>query len=406
MKKLFVFISALSTICISANAIYGAQYWAKTYGRSSWGNRANSIRQTADGGYIVAGSIYSYSFGTDNKDALVLKLNSYGTVSWQKTYGGSEDDGAYFIEQTLDKGFIVAGFTQSFGAGGTDFWVLKLDGSGDITWQKTYGGSDLDNISSIQKTSDGGYIMAGNTYSFGTGDCDAWVLKLDGSGNVSWQKTYGGSDWDEAVAILQTADGGYILAGDTSSFNNGALWVLKLDGSGNISWQKAYGDSYSWPESARSIQKTSDGGYIVVAATPGYFPEGIWIFKLDSYGDVYWQKIYLWGNVDDFKDVYSMQQTSDGGYILVGYNENWYTQGINIKILKLDSDGNISWQKGTYEGQSKAFSIHQITDGGYILAGYTSIPAYTRKNLIVMVKFLIAILLVLFMLKSLITLPL
>jgi hypothetical protein len=155
---------------------------------------------------------------------------------WAKTYGGGYSDVARSIQQTSDGGYIVAGWTLSFGAGGLDFWVLKLDASGQVQWQKTYGGGYSDVARSIQQTSDGGYIVAGWTLSFGAGNYDVWVLKLNASGNVVWQKTYGGGSDDYAESIQQTSDGGYIVAGETWSFGAGSadFWVLKLDANGNV----------------------------------------------------------------------------------------------------------------------------------------------------------------------------
>ena len=143
---------------------------------------ANSIQQTSDGGYIVAGTT---SFGAGINDIWILKLDQTGTVSWQKTYGGSGDDDAYSIQQTTDGGYIVAGSTSSFGAGNYDMWILKLDQTGTVSWQKTYGGSGGDCAYSIQQTSDGGYIVAGYTTSFGAGNDDMWILKLDSNGNIN-----------------------------------------------------------------------------------------------------------------------------------------------------------------------------------------------------------------------------
>jgi len=228
LLRIILLILLLSPISVFATE------WAKTYGGSS-SDYVKSIQQTTDGGYIVAGSTYSFAAGVI--DFWVLKLDSSGNVTWQKTYGGSGGDSASSIQQTTDDGYIVAGYTNSFAAGVIDFWVLKLDSSGNVTWQKTYGGSESDFASSIQQTTDGGYIVAGSTHSFGAGDEDFWVLKLDSSGNVTWQKTYGGSGGDSASSIQQTTDGGYIVAGSTHSFGAGSsdIWILKLDSSGEIS---------------------------------------------------------------------------------------------------------------------------------------------------------------------------
>jgi len=341
--------------------------WAKTYG-GGYADYATSIQQTSDGGYIVAG--YTSSFGARWYDFWVLKLDASGDVVWQKTYGGNDDDWANSIQQTSDSGYIVAGGTWSFGAGNYDFWVLKLDASGDVVWEKTYGGGDWDDATSIQQTSDGGYIVAGVTSSFGAGG-DAWVLKLDASGDVVWQKTYGGGYHDWANSIQQTSDGGYIVAGGTSSFGAGYddVWVLKLNASGDVVWEKTYGGGDN--DFARSIQQTSDSGYIVAGGTWS-FGAGLtdfWVLKLDASGDVVWQKTYGGGGEDEAR---SIQQTSDGGYIVAGRTSSFGAGLWDFWVLKLDASGQVLWQK-TYGGGSndEAYSIQQTSDGGYIVAGLT-----------------------------------
>jgi hypothetical protein len=220
----------------------GNVVWQKTYGGTGQ-DGASAIAPTSDGGYVVAGS--TNSFGASD-DVWVLKLDGQGNVVWQKTYGGTSFDAASAIVPTSDGGYVVTAEAVSFwvsGAGASDVWVLKLDGSGNVVWQKAYGGTGIDAARAIAPTSDGGYVVAGVTSSFGAGDFDVWVLKLDGQGNVVWQKTYGGAGRDGASAIAPTSDGGYVVAGSTNSFGAGAsdVWVLKLDGSGNVVWQKTYG---------------------------------------------------------------------------------------------------------------------------------------------------------------------
>jgi hypothetical protein len=178
--------------------------FAATYGGTE-ADQANAIQQTSDGGYILAG--YTSSSGAGGQDAWLVKLNPDGTVAWSKTYGGTEDDAAHAVLQTIDGGYILAGFTESFGAGLSDVWVLKLDASGTVAWQQTYGGTDDDEAFAIQQTNEGGYIVAGVTESYGAGLTDAWVLKLSASGGVTWQKTYGGTGLEEARSIRLTAGG-------------------------------------------------------------------------------------------------------------------------------------------------------------------------------------------------------
>ena len=353
------------TSFISLNA-----QWAIIYGGSDFNfDWARSIQQTSDGGYIVAGS--TESFGAGGIDFWVLKLTSTGEIEWQRTYGGIYWDETYSIQQTSDGGYIVAGFTLSFGAGDDDSWILKLNSAGAIEWQHTYGGSKDDKFRSIQQTSDGGYIVAGDTASFGYGAGDIWVLKLFSTGEIEWQHTYGGAFSDYAPSIQQTSDGGYIVAGSSESFGaiDSDFWVLKLDSNGAIEWQDTYGGSDN--DYARSIQQTSDGGYIVAGDTAsfGAVNNNFWILKVDSSGDIEWQRAYG-GNSGDY--AYSIQQTSDGGYIVAGYTLSFGVESSDFWILKLGSSGDIEWQH-TYGGDfvDHAYSIQQTSDGGYIVAGET-----------------------------------
>jgi len=210
----------------------GAQQvvWQKTFGGSD-DDRARSVQETIDGGYVVAGYTWSSS---EREDVYILKLDANGNKLWEKTFGGSDNDGAWSIQQTNDGGYVVAGYTSSFGAGSYDVYVLKLDTSGKEVWSKTFGGSSDDLAWSIQQTNDGGYIVAGYTWSSSKWE-DVYILKLDANGNKLWEKTFGGSYDDRAYCIQQTSDGGYIVAGYTSSFGVGNydVYIIKMDANGN-----------------------------------------------------------------------------------------------------------------------------------------------------------------------------
>jgi hypothetical protein len=222
---------------------------------------AQSIQQTSDGGFILTGT--NPGWWEEKRNIWVSKLSSSGDIDWEWTFAGNGDDNARSVQQTGDGGYIVAGFTQSFGSGKEDLWILKLDPSGAIEWQRTYGGNENDDACSIQQTRDGGYIVAGFTQSLGAGEEDIWILKLDPSGAIEWQRTYGGNEKDYACSISQTMDGGYIVAGVTYSFGAGEkdFWILKLIPSGDIEWQKTFGTSFE--EEANSIEQTNDGGYVI-----------------------------------------------------------------------------------------------------------------------------------------------
>ncbi|MCF8293672.1 MAG: hypothetical protein K9I70_07660, partial [Chitinophagaceae bacterium] len=344
MKKLiyvFLFIVIESTATFAQSPTI---QWQKCLGGSSW-EQAMSINQTVDGGYIVAG--YSASNDGDvtgnhgSADYWVVKLNSTGVVQWQKSLGGSGDDAAFSVQQTADSGYIVAGWSASNDGdvtgnhGYADYWVVKLTATGVIQWQKSLGGTGSDYPYSIQQTADSGYIVAGYSYSTdgdvtgNHGSADYWVVKLNSTGVVQWQKSLGGTGGDGAYSIQQTADSGYIVAGGSESNdgdvtgNHGSAdyWVVKLNSTGVVQWQKSLGGSGD--DAANSIQQTADSGYIVAGystsndgdVTGNHGSGDYWVVKLNSTGVVQWQKS-LGGSGDDAAN--SIQQTADSGYIVAG----------------------------------------------------------------------------------------
>ena len=283
MKNLLITLSLfLTSFYLTAQA--PSIEWQKSLGGTGEDN-AYSIKQTADGGYVVAG--HSNSINGDvtgnhgSIDFWVVKLTSTGVIDWQKSLGGTGWEYALSIQQTADGGYIVAGKSSSNNGdltgnqGSYDYWVVKLTSTGTIDWQKSIGGVGDDGAYSVQQTVDGGYIVAGYTYSiYGDvtgyhGGGDSWVAKLDSIGIIEWQKSLGGTSAEKATFIQQTIDGGYIVAGYsnsndgdvTNSNGGGDFWVVKLTSSGTIDWQKVLGGS-GW-DLAEHIQQTTDGGYVV-----------------------------------------------------------------------------------------------------------------------------------------------
>ncbi len=315
-----------------------------------------SAQQTSDGGYIIAG--YHFDIVTGISAIFLVKTDAYGDMQWDKSYWITFRDLAYSVQQTSDGGYIVAGYTLSFGAGGWDIFLIKTDANGNVQWAKTYGGTSEDLAYSVQQTSDGGYIVAGRTFSFGAGNYDFFLIKTDANGNLIWAKTYGGTGWDDARSVQQTSDGGYIVAGWTRSFGAGDwdIFLIKTDANGNIQWAKTYGGtSY---DLAFSVQQTSDGGYIVAGSTAS-FGAGLsdaFLVKTDANGNVQWAKTYG-GWYYDY--AYYVQQTSDGGYIVAG--SEFYS------FLKTDANGNVQWAKRLYA--SNYLFVQQTSDGGYMFLG-------------------------------------
>ncbi len=352
--------------------------WEKTYGGPKY-DSASSIIQTTDGGYAVAG--YTESKGVSGYDAWIIKLDSYGNIVWDKTYGLSNYNEANSIIQTTDGGYAIAGKTSSEGVYGHDAWILKLDSNGDIIWKKIYGGESYYEANSIIQTTDGGYAVAGiKTSEISTHtrfyDYDVWIIKLDSMGNVVWEKTYGGESYDGAYSIIQTTDGGYALAGYTQSkgINGNAALVIKLDSNGNMLWEKSFGENEY--NIVYSIIQTTDGGYAVGGGNRSRDNDygDFWVIKLDSNGNTLWDRTYGDSNNDYADYAYSIIQTTDGGYAVAGMTKSKsYT--LNVWIIKTDSQGNIVWEKtfGDIEQEWMfPISIIQTTDGGYAIAGYTS----------------------------------
>ena len=236
----------------------------------------------ADGGLAVAGR--TTSKGAGKQDMWVLRLDGSGNVVWDRTFGGGEDDWATSVVALADGGLAVAGLTASKGAGNADMWVLRLDGSGNVVWDRTFGGSENDWASSVVALADGGLAVAGHTESKGAGDADMWVLRLDGSGNVVWERTFGGGESDEAGSVVALADGGLAVAGSTRSKGAGTrdMWVLRLDGSGNVLWDRTFGGGLSdW---ASSVVALADGGLAVAGGTEskGAGKFDVWVLRLDG----------------------------------------------------------------------------------------------------------------------------
>ena len=417
MKKSVIVILFFLTNLLIINAQPSIQ-WQKSFGGSQ-SDGAYSICQTIDGGYVVAG--YTESNDSDiavfhgNQDYWILKLNNTGSIEWQKSLGGTDKDFSFSIQQTSDGGYIVAGqsisddIDISGNHGQEDYWIVKLNSSGNIQWQKSLGGSNNDYAYSIIQTISGGYIVAGTTkstdgdISFHHGTIaiqyDYWVVNLDSAGTILWEKTLGGGSNDLAECVIQTTDSGFVIAGRSSS-NDGEvtghhgttqysdLWIVKLNNSGNLQWQKSLGGSLN--DGAYSIQQTLDGGFIAggtstssdgdVTLHYGSFVDNdIWIVKIDSVGNLIWEKT-LGGTGTDW--LHYIQQTNDGEYILAGYtgSDDGDLMGLRGRgidydfwIVKLSNIGNMQWQKvmgGTKDDIARC--VKQTNDNGFIVSGSSS----------------------------------
>jgi hypothetical protein len=408
-KKFFYFVFYFSFLFFHSTFSQPIIEWQKCLGGGDNDN-GQCVIQTQDGGYIVAGSTFSMDGDVTGQhfyslsDCWIIKLNSIGSIEWQKCLGGTGDDGASSIAKTSDGGYVIAGGTKSNNGdvsgnhGGYDYWIVKLSDNGSIQWQKCLGGTSDDYASSIQQTSDGGYVVTGKTLS-NNGDVsgahgmsDWWIVKLDAGGNLQWQKCLGGTGNDESYSIQHTTDGGYIAAGFSCSDNGDVsgqhgsapyvdYWVVKLDILGNIEWQKCLGGTNV--DVASSAKQTSDGGYIVAGYTQSndgdvagnHGMNDYWVVKLDPNGTIQWQKCF--GGTSS-EVAYCIEQTSDGGFLIAGDtgSNDGYVSGnhgqADYWIIKLDKYGEIEWQKcmgGRFV--EWGFSIQQTDDRGYIIVGFS-----------------------------------
>lgn len=337
--------------------------WIRTYG-GSFDDEAWSVDETTDAGFIVAG--YTESFGVGGKDVYLVRVDSNGDTLWTKTFGGPQDDQAYSVQQTSDGGFIVAGWTGANFA--EDFYLVKTDQNGNLVWSTTYGGSQREWCFEAEETSDGGYVLVGMTRSFGPGVSGVYLVKTDQNGNLIWSRTYGGWYADMGYSVKETNDGGYIISGETGSFGdiNGDVYLIKTDANGDTLWTKVYGWG-DW-DFGRSVQQTSDGGYIVCGELRVSSVDGdVWLLKTDQNGDTLWTKRY---GTTLYEEGHSVQQTSDGGYILTGYTSSYGAGYWDVWLIKTDESGDTSWTQ-TF-GTSNAEwgnSVKETSDGGYIVAG-------------------------------------
>jgi hypothetical protein len=347
--------------------------WIRTYGGRRE-NDARCIRATYDGGYIMAGFSNSFPRPYEVSTLWISKLDLTGEIQWQQAIEVSNPDRGFAVRQTKDEGYIAACSTGASSGETNDILVVKLSSSGASEWSKPYGGSQNESVSAIQQTLDGGYIIASSTESFGAGKSDIWVLKIDAQGKIVWQKTYGGELDDAASAVLQTQDGGYIVGGSCGSSG----CVLKLAGGGKIEWARACGG-----QEIRSVEEIPSVGYIAAGATRGGAGKtDLYVVKLGTHGEIKWQRVYG-GTKDDSAN--SVQPTRGGGSIVAGVTESFGAGGKDFWVLRLGSDGSRIWEE-TCGGVNaeEAYSVLQSADGDFIVGGTTESFGFGTKNALIL----------------------
>jgi hypothetical protein len=313
----------------------GNSQWQNTFGLSFYVDSGRSVQQASDGGYIIAGSTRHHN--SMESDVYLVKTDSNGNSEWQRTLFRNGGNSASSVQQTSDGGFIIAGSTSSSGIVAYDVQLIKYDQNDQYQWEKIIGGSERDYGHSVQQTSDGGYIISGSTQSYGSGSTDVYLIKTDPNGNKKWQETFGGSYGDSGRSVQQTSDGGYIIAGSTASYGAGGtdVYLVKTEPNGNLQWQKTFGGTGS--DSGQSVQQTSDGGYIIAGYTESYGAGGndVYLIKTNPNGNIQWEMTFGGSYSDSGR---SVQQTSDGGYIIAGDTKSYGAGGTDVYLIKLSCE--------------------------------------------------------------------
>jgi hypothetical protein len=250
-----------------------------TYG-GALDDEGRSVQQTADGGYIIAG--YTCSYGSGREDVYLVKADSEGNEEWSRVYGGANYDEGWSVRQTADGGYVIAGQTESFGAGFTDLYLVRTDPYGETLWTRTYGGTSDDYGYSVELANEGGFVIAGSTKAYGAADHDVWLVRVNADGDTLWTRTYGISRWEKGYSVDRTADGGFIVTG--YAFMYGGAWLLKFNADGDTMWTRAFSDSGR--AEGYSVQQTRDGGYIIAGFTETSVPNhnDVYLVKTDSLG--------------------------------------------------------------------------------------------------------------------------
>jgi hypothetical protein len=342
--------------------------WTKTFGGVNDDN-GRWVQETDDGGYIITG--ITASSGAGQNDAWLIKTDASGNLSWSKTYGGSNQDYGFTVQQTSTGDYVIGGQTSSFGAGGMDAWLITTDSQGNINRTNTYGTSMYELGYSAMQTMDGGYIISSQTLAHGAGQIDIWLIKTDSLGDTVWTKTYGGSDYDWCRFARQTRDSGYVILGQTQSFGAGDIdaYLIKTDAQGNTLWTKTYGGMAT--EYTHTMQQTTDGGYVIVVTSTLYSAGGYdaWLIKTDPSGDTLWTRTY---GGSEQEEGYSVNQTSDGGYIITGYTASFGNGGFDVFVVRTNSFGDTLWTKTMGgPGDDIGYCVQETSDGGYIIVGRT-----------------------------------
>ncbi len=368
------------TLLATAYCFSQSGTFEKTLGEMKYYNRGNQVIHTSDGGYAIIGRTVRFD-EKSGVDAYLVKTNALGEIQWTKTYGGRGSEEGYSIVQTKDGGFTFAGYTNTVDNNTLDVYVVHTGSRGELLWSKNYGGTGIERGYSISLTRDGGYIVSGETYSYECGGVNAYVIKLNEKGDTLWSDHFGGRGIEEGRSVFETSDGNFIVTGATNSFDGGDydIYLIKLNKDGKLLWTQTFGGTGN--EQGMAIIETEDSSYAIVGYTESYGSgsSDVYFVLTDNNGNLKWAKTFG-GGYDDSGA--SIQETAGGGFIIAG-NSNSFdnSMGVEIFLVRTDALGEAMWTK-TYGQKSDEYgnSVCQSRDGGFVVTGNSVINHSNGKN--------------------------
>ena len=345
-------------------------------------DRGVFVSPTTDGGYIVTGATRNGTGG--GEDILLMKLDPSGEPTWNVSHGGAEEDNGWSVHE-IDGGYAVAGFTKSAGAGGFDFTLLATDSEGALRWSKTYGGAADDRCWALLPMADGGFVLAGETFSSGAGAEDFLLVKTDSRGEKDWSRTYGGEKGDRCFSVAAADDGGYLLVGQTYSEGAGDrdVYAIKTDSAGNEEWSRTFGGEAS--DVGHCVTGTDDGNFLITGYTTSFAASGDdpYLIKLNARGETLWTSV---PSIEGISHTITGAQSADGGFYLVGFRNMPMEHSSAALLVRTDRDGRLEWSREilrTTRGQSFGYTVRATPDGGCVFTGHTTVGSTGDLDLLI-----------------------
>jgi len=366
MKRIFFLIGFICFVTVSTHAQIMFQ---RHYGGVE-DDGGSTVIETSNGGYFVAGS--TLSWGAGNRDIYIVKTNEFGDTLWTKYYGGYDWDAVNSFVKTANEDFLLVGNTSSFGAGASDVFIMKVNNMGDSVLMKTFGGSEDEGCNEVYSCNDNGYVVVGNSCSFASGFSSIYAIRIDSLCDTLWSRNYERGWSNDALAVIQTTDNGFLIAGTTSAGGSPSTdcLIVKTNASGDTLWTKTYGGTDY--DGIYSICQTTDGNFLLCGTTRsfGFGSYDYYVIKINPSGDVIWQKNY---GGTGMETPGSIIQTLDDGYVIAGLTNSYGAGGYDVYLVKINLNGDTLWTK-TYGGTQDdwASSVNETLDGGLIISGYTN----------------------------------